>query len=63
MDLPETFLLRSWEGLYYWNVFGDSVNWTYAFQVGENQCLSYLVGMVYQDNKKQGRIHHDLVKR
>lgn len=37
MDLPEAFLLRSWEGLYYWNVFGDSVNWTYAFQVGENQ--------------------------
>lgn len=62
MDLPEVFLLRSWEGLYYWNVFGDSVDWTSAFQVGGNQSLSDHVDMVYLDSKKQGRIHHDLVK-
>ena len=28
MDLPEAFLIRSWEGLHYWNVFGVSVDWT-----------------------------------
>lgn len=29
----------------------------------EKISLSDHVGMVYQDSKKQGRIHHDLVKR
>lgn len=61
MDLPEAFLLRSREGLCYWNVFGDS--WvTHSFQVGGNQCLADHVDVVYQDSKKQRRIYHDLVK-
>lgn len=40
VDLPKAFLLRSWKGLYYWNVFGGSVDWVYAFQVRGNQSLS-----------------------
>lgn len=62
VDLPKAFLLRSWKGLYYWNVFGGSVDWVYAFQVRGNQSLSDHVDMVYQASKKQGRINHDLVK-
>lgn len=62
MDLPGAFLLRLWEWLYYWNVFGVSWLDDMAFEVGGNQCPANHVDVVFQDSKKQFRVYYDLVK-